>query len=344
MTADAAAVDRERSWLCDVADAFRLGPIAFGVGVFASMALIFLIWEIAHDRVGQVGLGEESDAIIYGGWVALVHIACTAYLMAASVASVRMGEQTLGRVKPLLRSGAKLDATLRPSGERAALLVAGVAGAGGWLGATLMSPGPASFDPRHWSAEVAWHRILGATFGILAFRLSARLVLQSLRLSRLAAWIADIDLLDPSSLAPFTRQGLANALLTLGFAAVFSLFLVDLRYLGIALPLWAFTGGVAAAGLLLPLLGVRRRIQQAKRAELAWCRERLREARRALGAGQGLPTRLDELVAWECRIEDVREWPLDTTALTRFALYLLLPLGSWTAAALIERAVDLALE
>ena len=34
---------------------------------------------------------------------------------------------------------------------------------------------------------------------------------------------------------------------------------------------------------------------------------------------------------------------LDTTALSRFGLYLLIPLGSWSAAALVERFIDRAL-
>ena len=56
--------------------------------------------------------------------------------------------------------------------------------------------------------------------------------------------------------------------------------------------------------------------------------------------GSSSPTRVDELLAWEARIDAVREWPLDTTAVARFALYLLIPLGSWSAAALVERWID----
>ena len=49
-------------------------------------------------------------------------------------------------------------------------------------------------------------------------------------------------------------------------------------------------------------------------------------------------------LAWEARIESVREWPFDTPTLVRFALFLLIPLGSWLGGAVVERVVDLVLE
>ena len=53
---------------------------------------------------------------------------------------------------------------------------------------------------------------------------------------------------------------------------------------------------------------------------------------------------LPALLAWEARIESVREWPFDTPTLVRFALFLLIPLGSWLGGAVVERVVDLVLD
>jgi len=39
-------------------------------------------------------------------------------------------------------------------------------------------------------------------------------------------------------------------------------------------------------------------------------------------------------------VGDVSEWPLSTSSRVRFALYLLIPLLSWAAAALVERFVN----
>jgi hypothetical protein len=47
--------------------------------------------------------------------------------------------------------------------------------------------------------------------------------------------------------------------------------------------------------------------------------------RNASEAGGQLPG----LLAFEKRIEFVREWPFDAPTLTRFFLYIAIPLGSW---------------
>jgi hypothetical protein len=52
---------------------------------------------------------------------------------------------------------------------------------------------------------------------------------------------------------------------------------------------------------------------------------------------------MPSLLAYEARIESVREWPFDTSTLRRFALFLLIPLASWIGGALVERVVDAAL-
>ena len=50
--------------------------------------------------------------------------------------------------------------------------------------------------------------------------------------------------------------------------------------------------------------------------------------------------RIAPLLAYERRIDDVREWPFAAFTLTRFGLYATLGAGSWLGAALVERALD----
>ncbi len=95
---------------------------------------------------------------------------------------------------------------------------------------------------------------------------------------------------------------------------------------------------LSAAGLLLPTLGVHRRIQQAKAAELEAVWRQVEEAR-GLGENDQLPG----LLAYETRIAATREWPFDAGALRRLGLYLLIPVASWVGGALMERLVDAAL-
>ncbi|MCZ6783588.1 MAG: hypothetical protein O7G30_09800, partial [Proteobacteria bacterium] len=52
---------------------------------------------------------------------------------------------------------------------------------------------------------------------------------------------------------------------------------------------------------------------------------------------------LSDLLAYRAYVESLREWPFDTSTLVRFALYTLIPVGSWLGGALVERVVDAAL-
>jgi len=54
--------------------------------------------------------------------------------------------------------------------------------------------------------------------------------------------------------------------------------------------------------------------------------------------------RLPGLLAFEKRIESVAEWPFDAPTLTRFFLYVAIPLGSWIGGALIERLLGTVLD
>jgi hypothetical protein len=269
-----------------------------------------------------------------------------AYLAAAEVHAVRACDRTVERIAPLLPSPPPAEARRDWRSTRRVLRWATAAALTlGTLVSSSISPGTVSYWPSTWTPETAWHRVLGLVIGIGIFRLAALGALDSLRLSRLGAAIARVDLLDAEALAPFARQGLVNVLVVTGFVAVYSLFLVDLSYAGIFAVVFVPMLVTAALGLLLPMWGVRGRVREAKRAELAWCRERVRERRRRLeGRGAAEEAPLDELLAWERRVESVREWPLDASGLARLAVYLLIPLGSWSGGALVERLIDAALD
>jgi hypothetical protein len=98
------------------------------------------------------------------------------------------------------------------------------------------------------------------------------------------------------------------------------------------------------AAFLLPLLGARQRLRQRKDAELARVRQALREARDRVLAPDAAERLagglLADLIAYERRVAEVPEWPLDASTLLRLALYLVLGLGSWVGAALVEWLVD----
>ena len=99
---------------------------------------------------------------------------------------------------------------------------------------------------------------------------------------------------------------------------------------------------VAGAALLLPLRGVHARIRQAKAAELEWVEAQILERRHALkaAASHEAPGSLADLVAYRDLVQEAPEWPIGSSSYARFALYLLIPVLSWAAAALVERFVN----
>jgi hypothetical protein len=340
VTTAGATARRGGSWLSGIADAAGLGGLAIGALSFLALLLLFVAWEIAWGRlVGARGPVDPHDVR-----VAVTHIVATAYLIGAWVHAQRVSDRTSSELLPRLAPGAETEAILDASGDVFWLRIAAALGVAASLyTAIALSPGDVSYDPRTWNPETAWHRVLGLAMGILFVRLMALLLIRSRRLSRLAERVAEVDLLDVSAFAPLSRQGLANAALILGFAAAYSFFLVDLAYLRVLFSILLVGGASAAVGFLIPLGGAQRRIRRARDAELAWCRRRIREARGVLESGSQ-PSRIEELLSWEARVEAVREWPIDARALRRLGLYLLIPLLSWSGGALVERGIDALLD
>lgn len=164
----------------------------------------------------------------------------------------------------------------------------------------------------------------------------------SKRLSRLAGRVSSVDLFDLAPLAPFSQQGLSNALMAVGFVSLSSLFLIESGTGIVATALGPLTLFVAGSALVMPVRGVQNRIRQEKASELEWvdvelraCRDALRESGDDRRVGS-----IADIAAYRSLIEQSPEWPFNTSTYVRFALYLLIPLGSWAAGAVVESAVQ----
>lgn len=113
-------------------------------------------------------------------------------------------------------------------------------------------------------------------------------------------------------------------------------------------PCLVATLAIASAALLLPTRDVHRQLVRLKRAELERVDAAIRGERSALAdsglAEQAEALSLADLVAYRGLIEAAPEWPFDASLAKRLGLYLLIPLASWTAAALVERSINLLLD
>ena len=47
-----------------------------------------------------------------------------------------------------------------------------------------------------------------------------------------------------------------------------------------------------------------------------------------------------DVLTLRSHLRDVREWPFDISVFARLAVYLVIPVGSWAGAALVERLLN----
>jgi hypothetical protein len=197
------------------------------------------------------------------------------------------------------------------------------------------------FAPRRWSGDYVLPLVGLILMGWLIFRFMFLLIWSALRISRTARQIDHIDLFDTSLVRPYAQQGVRSSLLAVvGLSISANLWLdPNSPTVGTAASVIMLVAASALA-LLLPTWGIHQRLQIAKQAEL-------KEIRRAIAARKDPQTRTVEDahqlradLAIETRVNEVSEWPFDAGSYGRVALYILLGLGSWVGAALVERLLD----
>jgi hypothetical protein len=334
--------DSSTPWALRLYGAVPLSPALTGLALALILIVLFLGSEIVLGRL-RASPGDLR--------VAIVHILICSYFPTAYVYVILWSRRTVSSLRPALAcSEAELVDLVDEIGRYSwrSLAVVGILSVLAVVRLTIDTT-PAGVDPWDWSQmfpEVRWHRVLGVIGGWCAGCFLYAVSVESHRLFVLARRLRQLDLFDLRPLMPFTRQALGYALLILGSVSVYSLFLVEARFLTMVISMWIGAVILATVVFLLPVLGVHRMIRSAKLVELDWCRDALRRARSALESGTREPQRvpMDEVVAYKQVVDGVREWPFDSSTLLRFALYLLIPLASWSGGALAERVIDSLLE
>ena len=309
-----------------------------GIAAAAGLVALFLVAQLALDRFPFGPAGSLRDLRI-----TVLHCLLAAYLPAAFLWTVRAARARAAALAPFLDDPAAADAPMTPS----PLLLGGAAAFGlvsAFFGPSSMEPGVMApldwWRPSGWSPETAWHRVLGLWIGPWGAALTLAILVASLRLSRLARRLRPLDLFDRRPLAPFVAQAMTHALLVTGVATLSATFSVDF---GAAMQVvWSLTSNVALvlAGVLLPVLGVRRRIREARDAELRWSAAAVARERLLVREGEPTTGRLADAVAYATLVERVPELPFDNPALRRIALYLVIPLASWVASSVVQHLVE----
>lgn len=311
----------------------------------AALIAAFIGFEIVSGRLEGFLARDESERFTRGLTVLLVLLA---YLPTAQFYLARWTRRHVDSLRPLLRAGEEL--VFRDVYREASSRLAGAAGSVAFVVFFLLVPIDATVYGRgdYWTPENAVPWLLMPIAGWMVVRLAYALIFDALFVSRLAADLTEINLIDSRPLAPFVQQGLRSALLILLFLGIGLAGLAgQTQVMATALLNLAAMLAVALAALLLPVTGVRSRIRAEKQAQLTTLRARINRDRVAVMSGgpgtDSATSRLPGLLALESRLESVREWPFDVPTLLRFALYVVLGLGSWLGAAAVERMLDVAL-
>ena len=332
---------------------FFASPLRLGLTISSVLLLVFLISETLLDRWPALAVASQDGALArqYIGVlrdfrIAVVHCLLVGYVAAAFLTVVQGGRKTVRALQAALDCTPEECEALADSirFSRGGLTVAVLIGLAVAVSTPYLTP-PVPQDlwnPATWDAEVAWHRTLGPLLAVGSAVLAYAIVSVSRRMSRLAADLKSIDLFDLDPLQPFTRQGLENALLLMGFVAIGGLMVLTetgFGFLGLAAGTAIFVGSGLA--LALPMRGVHRRITQAKATELDWVEGKIREQRTILKSGQDRTSGdLSDLASYRELVRAVPDWPISASGYVRFALYLLIPVISWAAAAMVERFID----
>jgi hypothetical protein len=163
--------------------------------------------------------------------------------------------------------------------------------------------------------------------------LFARGVVQSARGTEIWARAIDqslvIDLLRIDSLNVIGRYGARSALIWFSVAGAILLFFVGNNMNGLTLGVLLLAAVMGIWIFVRPMERVHRRIRAAKAAEIETVRREIQTARVQAPHDAAAATKLQGLLAYEARIEHVREWPFDQPTAIRVAAYVLIPAIPW---------------
>ncbi|MBW2390222.1 MAG: hypothetical protein JRG89_17605 [Deltaproteobacteria bacterium] len=203
-------------------------------------------------------------------------------------------------------------------------------------------------DVARWDAHHIWAIGNNVVLFTIMFQGAFGLTTAWKALDHVSRSLSRVDLLDRDGVAQIGRFGLPSAFLWLVGSSIASFLAWGMQNVWPLIGILSMTLALATFSLLRPAQIVHRRLAAAKRTELERVRERIATAKEAVlsleedSAHQA--SLLAGLLAYELRIESVRDWPFDTPTLVRFGALALLAVGSWLGGAVVERALGAILE
>jgi hypothetical protein len=138
-----------------------------------------------------------------------------------------------------------------------------------------------------------------------------------------------VDLLRIDSLNVIGRHGARSALIWFSVAGAILLFFVGNNMNDLTLAILLLAAAMGIWIFIRPMERVHQRIRAAKHVELESIRRAIQDACARAPHDAAAAARLQGLLAYEARIEHVREWPFDQPTAIRVAAYILIPAIPW---------------
>lgn len=334
---------RVRPWFLWLTDRAPVSPIWVGVALSAALLGLYLL-------LRDVGAVSPPPSLLFSREVGFQIMVSFIVLVGVGVALMPWMEEAclrdLAALRPRLQSSTQEFEALERSLTHFRALPLWLAVGAGVAIHLLMTSAAVGFSqgPRPRAQSIfplaAWAVLAPAAYVLFQ---------QTALFRRLAQDLRCIQLFDLRPLAPFARVGLRTSLF---YAALFTIALGSHRdwstdglglpsYVVVTMLLWT----PSSLGLaMLPVWGVRKRIQEEKRAELDRIGAAIEGAPDGL-AGSPMAAHAAELrglalLEYREKVEAVQEWPFDAAGLRRLGLYVLIPPFGWLGGALVERAID----
>jgi hypothetical protein len=312
-------------------------PAILGIGIIVILLFGLLLHEYLLDNLTVIF--EPGSLRHHDFRIAVIHCILAGYLPAVYFHGIRGTRNNINELEKVLEP---VNVTTPTNIGKRFLILWG-------LGGTMLAvfipylTAQSPWDPSTWNPEIWWHRGLGLFVGCWGGWAIFAGWHSSKRFSQLAVMINSVDLLDLSPLSPFVKQGLLTTLSIIVFVSICILFLLEPGQWPAVVILVGLTIPLALLSLLLPVRGLHRLIREAKQAEINWSREKIRQSRNLLhSVPPEVPSgQMADIEAYLRLIEDVPEWPFQTSTIVRMVLYLMIPIASWFGGLLIEGVLEL---
>lgn len=331
MTDAVAAADAQRAKAAPLEERlFLVSPL----GIAGTAALVFAVIGASYVLVAAVAGYPLFGANGAGHLAAIMPGFATALLVATI-----LGMQRYAMVRQTAEAPAFAAITSggdEPAAERPPRLLLASAVGAAVIGLPVTALTVTTAQWHAYPAVYAWRAAFCMLLCILAARGFMNAARNGANLRRRIDRGLAVELLHVDRLAVIGRQSARNALVWFTAVAVLCLYFVGGDG-NLAMPIVVVAcAGVGLWIFLRPMLRVHGRVRIAKETEL----ERLRaEIGRAVVSERVDPTaatRLPGLVAYEARIQAVREWPFDNSTLMRVGAYVLIPTIPWFGQAVVN--------